>query len=268
MNCVCICGTIKNCEKYMEKVFENINQIIPLFEDYKIILYYDHSQDNTLELISEYSKKYNIILYHNKKYESKYRTHRLAHGRNICLHTIKQQFSHYEYFIMMDFDDVCSEPIKINTLIDGLNNRDKWDALSFNKPDYYDIWALSIRPYIFSYAHFNNPYEVCSNMTNYITNKLKKLKKDELLRCHSAFNGFCIYKTTIFKDSHYDGKICLNLILQELLDENKKQNNSNIIFNELDWLDSKNEDCEHRSFHLYSILTKKARICISPEILF
>lgn len=268
MNSVCICGTIKNCGKYLINVFENINKIIPLFNDYIIILYYDNSDDNTIEILNEYKKKYKIILYHNTKYFSKYRTHRLAYGRNVCLNIIQNQFNNFEYFIMMDFDDVCAEPIKINSLKNGLNNKDKWDALSFNKIGYYDIWALSIRPYIFSFAHFKNPHEVCSNMQKYIIHKLNNLKKDELLRCHSAFNGFCIYKSYIFKDLRYNGNICLQLIPKEFIEETKKYNKSGIVFNNIQWLDSKNEDCEHRSFHMYSILTKNAKICISPEILF
>ena len=268
MTSCCICGTVKNCEQYIKKVFENIKKIITLFDDYIIILYYDNSQDNTLKLINEYSKNFKIILYVNKKYTSKYRTHRLAHGRNTCLNIIKKKFDDFEYFIMMDFDDVCSEPIKIDSLINGLKNKDKWDALSFNKIDYYDIWALSVRPYIFSYAHFDNPYDVCNNMKKYIKDILNNLKQNEFFRCYSAFNGFCIYKSDIFKDLHYSGKICLDLIPKEFIEENKKCNNSDIVFNNLNWLDSKNEDCEHRFFHIYSILTKNAKICISPEILF
>lgn len=277
MNSVCICGTIKNCGKYIKSVFENITQIISLFDHHRIILYYDESDDNTLELLNEYGAKFKIILHYNKKYSSKYRTHRLAHGRNMCLNIINKKFSNFEYFIMMDFDDVCAEPIKINSLINGLNKKDKWDALSFNKTDYYDIWALSVKPYIFSFAHFNNPGDVCGNMKNYIANILNNLNQDELFRCHSAFNGFCIYKTDIFKDLRYSGKVCLNLIPKKLIEENKKCNNSDIVFNNsqwvnsnnnMQWLYSKHEDCEHRSFHMYSILKKNAKICISPEILF
>ena len=208
-------------------------------------------------------------IHHNKSYKSHYRTHRLAFGRNYCLTKIKKYFSHFKYFIMMDFDDVCSNKIKLDVLKKNILHNEKWDALSFNKRGYYDLWALSIRPYIFSYVHFKNPYTVLDNMSNYITNILNSLDKNNLLRCFSAFNGFAIYKTEIFKNCIYDGRIRLDLIPLNYLKETITQNNSTIIFNNNEsWLSSKYEDCEHRSFHFYAIKKYNAKIYISPEILF
>ena len=102
----------------------------------------------------------------------------------------------------------------------------------------------------------------------HINNLLNYLEKDELLPCFSAFNGFAIYKTDIFKDCIYDGKIRLDLIPKEYLMETMKKNSSDITFNEESWLSSKNEDCEHRSFHFDAINKKNARIFISPDKLF
>jgi hypothetical protein len=168
---------------------------------------------------------------------------------------------------MMDFDDVCSNKIHISVLKKYIDNDSVWDALSFNKDNYYDLWALSIRPYIFSFIHFNNPYEVLNNMSGYITNKLKSLNKNELLPCFSAFNGLAIYKTQIFKDCVYDGNIRLDLIPLNYLKETMIQNKSKIVCGDYDWLNSKKEDCEHRSFHFEAIKKHNARIFISPEIL-
>jgi hypothetical protein len=169
---------------------------------------------------------------------------------------------------MMDFDDVSINKINIDVLKKNIDNDKRWDALSFNKINYYDLWALSIRPYIFSYIHFKNPYMVLNNMGIYIHKLLNSLDKNELLPCFSAFNGFSIYKTDIFKDCIYDGKIRLGLIPKHYLLETIKENNSPICFNKECWLSIENEDCEHRSFHFDAINKKKARIFISPEILF
>ena len=266
-NSCCICGTVKNCEKYLQNVFENIYQIKNLFNDYYIIIYYDNSSDNSLEKLIEYKKYFKIHILHNKKYKSDFRTHRLAHGRNYCIRKINKHFSNFKYFIMMDFDDVCSNKINISVLKKYIDNDSVWDALSFNKDKYYDLWALSVRPYIFSYIHFNNPYEVLNNMANYITNQLKLLNKDELLPCYSAFNGFSIYKTHVFKDCVYDGNIRLDLIPFKYLKETITQNKSEIVFDNHSWLNSIKEDCEHRSFHFEAIKKHNARIFISPEIL-
>jgi hypothetical protein len=264
----CICGTVKNCGKYLDDVFKNIKEIIDIFENYYIIIYYDESSDDTYKKLYKYKSIYKMKIHHNKSYFSNYRTHRLAFGRNYCLKIINRYFSHFKYFIMMDFDDVCTNKININVLKKHIHNDNKWDALSFRNNHYYDFWALSIRPYIFSYVHFKNPSKVLLNMSNYINNLLNSLGENDLLACFSAFNGFCIYKTSIFKDCIYDGNICLDLIPKKYLNETIKKNNSEIIYNEECWLSPKNEDCEHRSFHFYAIIKKNARIFISPEILF
>jgi hypothetical protein len=268
MDSCCICGTIRNCGKHIDNVFKNINKIIKLFKDYHIIIYYDDSNDNTLELLNKYRKLYKIKFYFNQTYHSYYRTHRIAFGRNYCLKKINKYFSHYKYFIMMDFDEVCSSKIKLDVLKKNLDKNDRWDALSFNRVNYYDLWALSIRPYIFSYVHFKNPYTVLHNMGLHINELLSSLDKDELLPCYSAFNGFCIYKTSIFRDCVYDGNIRLDLIPKKYLKETIEKNGSGIVFNKEKWLWSKYEDCEHRSFHFDAINKKNARIFISPEILF
>ena len=56
MKC-CICGPVKNCAPYLPKIFENIQQIGSLFEEYVVIMYYDISQDNTLLLLKNYQRK-------------------------------------------------------------------------------------------------------------------------------------------------------------------------------------------------------------------
>jgi hypothetical protein len=264
----CICGTIKNCEKYIDNVFINIDNIIKIFKDYHIIIYYDESNDKTFEKIKAYQKKYKIKLHYNKIFVSQFRTHRLAYGRNYCVKKIKKHLSHFKYFIMMDFDDVCSGKMNVDVLKKHIDNNDRWDSLSFNRSNYYDIWALSIRPFIFSYVHFKNPYDILHNMGLYICKSLNSLKEGELLSCYSAFNGFAIYKTEVFKDCTYDGNIRLDLIPKNLLEETIKENKSKIIFKSQSWLSILNEDCEHRSFHFDAINKKNARIFIAPEKLF
>jgi len=46
MKC-CICGTVRDCGMYLDNIFGIMEKIATLFEDYRIILYYDKSNDNT-----------------------------------------------------------------------------------------------------------------------------------------------------------------------------------------------------------------------------
>jgi hypothetical protein len=81
---------------------------------------------------------------------------------------------------MMDYDDVNCKKVNPEILAKYLNRSD-WDALSFQTdPEYYDIWALSIRPFNFSYNHFNNSVEYYYIMQKYVTELLNKLNPGEL----------------------------------------------------------------------------------------
>ena len=268
MKC-CICGPVKNCAPYLNKVFENIEKIGELFTDYQIILFYDQSNDNTLNILKEYQLKNNkMIFYVNKKPVSKFRTHNIAYARNHCLQYIKQRKEEIPYFIMMDFDDVNCKNININILEKNLKRED-WDALSFNTfPKYYDIWGLSIYPYCFSYNHFEKNDENYYIIQEYVGNLLNKLPQNELLPCISSFNGFSIYKTNKFLNTYYDGRVRSDLIPNINMAAHMKATNSNLVYKKYITVDGRYEDCEHRAFHVQARQNDGARIMISPDILF
>jgi hypothetical protein len=269
MKC-CICGPVRNCGPFLDKIFTNIEKIGSLFEDYKIIIYYDKSNDNTLCKLKEYQQKNNkLSFYVGTKLISPYRTHRIAHARNFCLNYIKEHAQEYPYFIMMDFDDVNCKNVTPNVLNNYLLRND-WDGLSFNtSPKYYDIWALSIYPYCFSYNHFKNtPLHNYNSIQNYITNKLNKLKKGQLLKCISSFNGFSIYRTNKFLNTCYDGRIRLDLIPLSYIKAHSLVSNSGLVFPDLGHVKAYKEDCEHRAFHVQAINSDNAKIMISSEVLF
>lgn len=266
---VCICGTIKNVAEYISSVIQNMEKIGSLFEDYAIVLYYDHSTDNTLELVKKFNNP-KIQLYINKAPLSKFRTHNIAKGRNFCLKTIKNDYKDYEYFIMMDCDNVCSGNINLNVLQKYLSVPETWDALSFNRPDYYDLWALSLPPYIISVRHFHDIGKAEGELKKFINDSLGKLKEHQLLRCFSAFNGLSIYKTNKFINCSYNGTFRLDLLPYKMRKINEKILNDQIKINYKNNgnEDTIYEDCEHRSFHLQAIRKNNAKICISPQILF
>ena len=260
MKC-CICGTLKNCAPYLNKVFENIEKIASLFDDYVIILYYDKSSDNTLQILKEYqTKNKKLIFYVNEKLPSTYRTINIARGRNFCLNYITTNYPDYKYFIMMDMDDVNCKDIDISILKKYLH-RDDWDGLSFNmSPAYYDYWALSLYPYFLSLYCWDDPDKMTKLIFNNVDESLKKLKENELLNCASAFGGFAIYKKDKFINCKYDGRLRNDLLpFHSILNMNKTTS--------LNYKKSY-DDCEHRAFHLEAINKNNARIRISPENLF
>ena len=257
MKC-CIAGTVRHCGKYLLQIFNNMEKIGSLFEDYVIILYYDKSSDNTLHILKEYQVTHpKLIIYINSEPLLQYRTHRIALGRNKCLEIMRREYSTYEYFIMMDCDDRCAFNIKLN-LLNAYLLRNDWDSLSFNHPSgYYDSWALSIRPYMLSCHSFNNP----AAGINLITVLIKNTPKHKLIKCWSAFNGFAIYRTAKFINCYYNGEFKLDYIPTKLIQENMLCSGAAII-------NGKAQDCEHRFFHINAVLKNNARIRISPLCLF
>jgi hypothetical protein len=269
MNC-CICGPVKNCGPYLNKVFENIERIGSLFDDYKIIIYYDTSTDNTLDILKEYQNKNpRLLFYVNQKPISKLRTHRIAVARNYCLKYIRENLNLYPYFIMMDFDDVNCKNIDVEPLKRSLKRED-WDGLSFNTtPYYYDIWGLSIWPFCFSYNHFNDNYNYHAIIRNYVMNKLNSLKPGQLLPCISSFNGFSVYRTNKFLNSYYDGRVRIDLFPKEFIQAHAKaQKSRTLVYRDYGHIKGRFEDCEHRAFHQMARQNSGARIMISPEVLF
>ena len=275
MNC-CICGPVKNCGPYLSKVLKNMEKIGSLFDDYKIIIYYDKSTDNTLSILKEYqTKNPKMIFYVNKNPISLFRTHNIATARNFCLNYVRENKEYFPYFIMMDCDDVNCKEVNIDILKKYLYLT-SWDGLSFNTtPKYYDIWGLSIYPFCFSYNHFENNVKYYTIIQNYIDNLLNEAKKyNKLIECISSFNGFSLYRTSKFLQTSYDGRVRLDLVPKQNLDAHKKVTKSKIVFKQYFKpdgsinVDGLYEDCEHRAFHIQARQNSGAKIMITPDILF
>lgn len=259
----CICGTVRNCGPYLEKVLKNIEIIGNLFEDYRVVFSYDESSDNSLQILTEYqsTRSDKCILHVGTQPLSEFRVHNIARARNQCLDTIRSLYGNYEYFIMIDCDNVASDPVKIEHLLYYLTKNTEWDSLSFNKtPFYYDIWALSKYPYSLSCMHFNH--------TNYWGKYIEKIIYETppgtLISCLSAFNGFAIYRTNKFIRGFYDPTLRLDLFPPHMLEKNEELCGPIYLKG-----NAKKVDCEHRSFHLMAInADNTVRIRIAPEVLF
>lgn len=276
-----ICGCVKNCDQHLHKVFENINQIIELFDDYHILIAFDTSSDKSLRTLCDIKKqfpneKFEILI--NRNSCSSIRTQNIANARNKLVNAIYEKkttdkFKDFEYFIMMDMDDVCAVPMDITVLqkyidYEYANTPLPWDALSFNRPGYYDAWALSVKPYVFSCWNFPKGREVVIEMRKYINELLIQTDKVDpakgLLPVMSAFNGFAIYRISKFDRVQYEWNIYKNIEIIPISDINTmaQQVKQPIAYRVQD------DDCEHRYFHIRATQLNGARICISPKCLF
>jgi len=268
MNC-CICGPVKNCGPFIDKVLENMEKIGQIFDDYTILIYYDKSSDDTLDKLKKYQyKNPKMQFYVSTQKPSPYRTHNIAKARNFLLNYVKENRETYPYFIMMDCDDVNCKNCDSKIIKKYLTRRD-WDALSFNTtPKYYDIWGLSLYPYCFSYNHFENNDLFYGIIQNYIMHRLNSLPPGKLLECISSFNGFSIYRTPKFLNTYYDGRIRTDLIPPKNMAAHSTFAKSGLVFKKYVSSDCRYEDCEHRAFHIMARRNSGAKIMITHEVLF
>jgi len=280
------CGCVKNCGKYLKPALDNLQLLSAFFHHFEVIIAYDESKDNSLNILKEMSKVMNITILYNNNTSHK-NVSNISNARNSILNHIREKRlttdqnlveNQFKYMFMVDMDNVTASKLNINVFHKYMSpeKNNLWDCLTFNQKEYYDLWALSIDDYMCSCWHFEcNPVGIpktvtVSKITRYITNKLQNAanNNNELVECASAFNGFGMYKLDKFIDSSYNVNIRdgLKFITAEQIQKNEKALDCR--FNIVSW--SGLFDCEHRYFHLKAsyLTTVPLKICISPECLY
>ena len=273
-----ICGCVRNCAEYLLRVFSNIDKLTNIMDQWQIIMIYDHSDDNTLYFLKELQKRHGgedkMKILFNPYPRSPHRTQNIANARNCGLKYIyegiepgsnKRKYEHnpYPYFIWIDCDDVGAHELDVDKIAPFFKRTNDWDCLTFNRPIYYDLWALSFEPYVVSCWNWQHKsIDVIHRMQKVITEKLASMKEDELFECYSAFNGFGIYKTDKFRNCFYDW-------ITDFLHNLPRASVNHCIreFGMVPYIrkdDELKEDCEHRAFHKQARDTNGARIMISP----
>ena len=289
----CVIGLcVYNNEPGLPSVLSNIVKIMEsnLFYKVTVVAFYDNSSDNSYSILETFKNKYEslcadtfkMIIVNNtnsRKMRMDFgsgsnsvtrvldssRTARIALARNGILHVIrglhKKGFFN-KYFIMMDSNEyACVGQINIPTLCSALERSDEWDSVSFNREaGYYDYWALSYDPYIYSIYHVMNKNETIHNIREDFEKKLKYAnskndnKNYDFIPVYSSYDGFAIYKSDKFLNCSYSSNIDIRLFPKKLLPPKIMNKFTN--------------DCEHRKFHLEAIKKNKARIVVSPLSIF
>ena len=130
-----ICGTVRNCGKYIEPVFTRIQNIAALFSDYRIIIAFDHSDDNSLLKLVDQKRtlgdKLDILI--NRNPLSPHRTVNISNARNMCLNKMRNYIANgitADYFIMMDMDDInIVGTMDLDALRKVMGQNSEWDGV-------------------------------------------------------------------------------------------------------------------------------------------
>ena len=215
---IALCFAVRNCGKYLNDVFKNIELLKTLDINIFSIFVYDNCSDNSEQLLLEYktkNKDKDNIFIEKIINNSPLRTVRIAKARNKCLEILYNKLKNISFHIVIDCDNVGAPKWNMDIINKYLHNfdGDNWDCISFNKnsesksyPYYYDIWALlydDFKEHCYGYT-LNKCLDVVYLMRRDITRKLEQCKSNSI-EVMSAFNGFAIYKTERFKGFYYDG---------------------------------------------------------------
>lgn len=221
------------------------------FENFKIIIYENNSNDRTKSILNNYINNSHIkiisedIEYDKIKKESKIwsyteitgsdhpcRIEQICNARNKIINEINnEEYDEFDYIIWIDLD---SNGWSIDGIIDSFNRKDTWDAVFANGLNnnnmYYDLYALrtsffSFGPEIIGEFFWTNLKSF--SLSNYT----------ELIPVYSAFGGIGIYKKNIFKNNKYD---CLvnedvKIFYRNLLNLNSYNTNILNIINNQDY---------------------------------
>jgi hypothetical protein len=266
---IVIAGTVYNCGAYLDAVFQNIQAIGRLFRRMYIFMAYDDSPDDSLDKLQQWQSRLPGLTILPGVKTSTRRTDNLTLARNRLLQAMRELYQTiaFEFFIVMDMDNVCSGPMHLPVLQSVLQQASHWDAVSFpGWNSYYDIWALAIDPYFFSYVHYENNRRALIRTKNYM---LEQLTKGEWIPVHSAFGGFGIYKSQPFLKCSYanDFKQNLSFFTKEQIQRSEKILETRLMHPASDAVDV-HGDCEHRYFHFTAKFKYDARMFVIPYALF
>jgi hypothetical protein len=263
MKAVC-CMTVRDCAQYLWSIFSNLERLRKLFQEFTLLVAYDHCVDGS-EIFLTYFKSvssFKVVLLPSDT-DSPLRTVRIADARNRCLDYMDTLDNDVHF--MVDADDVNIKPWNI-TLLKYYLEKGEWDCVSFNRPDYYDIWALMYPPFKHHCWGFrNHSRQVVQYMKEDVMKRLEEC--NEWIPCESAFNGFAMYITKRFKGIRYDGTY---RAIQPMI-TNVERQNTLVALSPLNLpleLDEQfPQSCEHLYYHLSAIQKKGVRIFISKYML-
>lgn len=268
---VALCFCVRNCDQYLFHIFKNIEEFKKMSQHtiYTIFIY-DNCCDQTETLLMQYKKLFpERTIIKTIRNNNHRRTVRIANARNTALYIIYNEIPDINYHIMIDADDVCCNKWNcelIEKYLDNFDN-DDWDCISFNRDDYYDIWALqfdNFKHHCWGWVIREQCVAIINIMKNEILTKLNSSSSNSI-EVYSAFNGFCIYKSHRFREFYYDGyyKNVKKLISEEDREKSiqylKNTYNINVVCNEGE---ADGECCEHIFYHI-SALKQNRKIKIS-----
>jgi len=215
---IAICGLCRNTEGSLKKMKKKLVNIGEKFKDYEIIIFENDSNDNTRNLLKEWTKENkkvtlldceeeNCILKEKHGYDgtNTKRLEKMAGFRERYLDYVKKS-NKFDYMLVVDMD------LEGNQVIDGIFHsigQDKeWGAIFINGRSPLPVLNISFLYDTIAHVPIDCPLDKIESFRNkiaiFICNYVL-YNKNELHEVISAFNGFGLYKVSALKNCSYKG---------------------------------------------------------------
>lgn len=228
---VLICGVCRNVEYAVPNTIKNIEKLGSCFSNYNVIIYENNSTDQTVNLLSQWTKtnpRVNFVSETIKqKNYAKLREYYIAKARNIVLAIARHPYyDPFKYLIMVDLDFITPWPIE--EIVKSIEQPFEWDCISANgirnnnNGSYYDRYAFRDHSYPLGPELLGKPWWPSMNGS-----PIYFSSGNGFIPVYSAFGGLGIYKKDIITKYQYSADVndALRYYYQRILGETDKSNN-------------------------------------------
>ena len=188
-------GCARNIQDDIKHSLSDVERLAKEFNDYRIILYENDSNDDTKKIIQDRVCENSKIELISESDVPGSRTVRLARGRNILLDEVKKNFHDFDFMVVMDLDYKKSYTTSLVPLVDYSDV--DWQVLtgvSRENHPYYDWWALRQTAFSANYDCWKDFEKMRLFGDCMEWDKKWKFSMKRLQQARSAFNGIAVYK--------------------------------------------------------------------------
>lgn len=214
---VVVAGLARNIAAALPRAIYRIEQLRKMCGTSRAVVFENDSRDTTLPLLRKWQGSVPGVhvlsenLGHpvNQSIRSLTRAVRMAYYRELCQNYIREQFSNYDFVVLIDLDigggfsldgichsaglgDVDNRPVDF-CASNGIYFHDAFGICDY--PVQYDVWAF-------------RPSGTWNPLQNTAVNPLRFDRGEPPIPVNSAFGGLGFYRTTAYLSGKYDGTDC------------------------------------------------------------
>lgn len=264
-----IVGLCRDISPFQSALESNILRLSVAFADYRIVLFAGDASLPSLTAWKARDDRLLILPESQSGYDGK--TSMMVHARNKLrdtvteMHSARLHTSHAgnttypeeAFVVVMDLDDANKLEFNTTVFAEAMRHSSEWDVLTFNRRNYYDIWALR-------HAHLDvNIWSFGEDSRTMMGIAKRDLARQlaatstqgwRFMPVISAFAGLGVYRLRVMQGCQYS--------------------QASEAYVPATWLSRKGKtvygpqgECEHVPFHACLRAKHGARIVISPEFL-